>query len=274
MRYITKHGKKVIGIAFLLIVFVGGGSCLGRKQEAFKGFEIPGVPPGYFEKWEYFTVDSEVVKEKAKEFFGGREYKAIWKWDTDGDGKIEYLLIEPHPEIVKGIKSGILIGEDGEVKLIIDRDKGFYTPEYMVEDFERKGIKKGEVGCIRLLYHKNDGRGNSMVFTKKDREKLKKRRIMTELGIMWYERMDKDLKLFPPGEIWIEKYYNPNKDRVEYMVYDFMYIPEEKVYENARKAIKNYRINKSKGIVFDPVNFDPENPEEVKKYIQSLKEKK
>lgn len=279
MKCMAKVFMTIILVTFLFGIV----SCSEGKQ---KEVEIPGVPPGYFEKWEYFTVDSEVVKEKAKEFFGGREYKAIWKWDTDGDGKIDYLLIEPHPKIVKGIKGGILIGEDGEIKLIIDRNKGIYTPEYMIDDFKRGGIREGEVECIRLLYYKDKGRGDSMVFTKEERDKIRKEGDPgRELGIIWYQIMDKDLKLMiyateksdkkriTEGAGMIEKYYYVKENKVEYIQYSFNFISEEKIYNDSIKALSNYRLNKSKGIVFDPVNFDPENPEEVRKYIESIKKK-
>ncbi len=266
MKYITKVFTIIILVTFLFGIV----SCSHGKQKEVK---IPGVPPGYFEKWEYFTVDSEVVKKKAKEFFGGREYKAIWKWDTDGDGKIEYLLIELHPKIVKGIKGGILIGEDGEVKLIIDRNKGFYTPEYVVDDFKRGGIRNGEVDGIRLLYYKDKGRGDSMIFTKKDKEEVKQPQI--QLGTIWYQLIDRDLKLIAgKEECWIYKGYNKIINKIEYIMYDFIAgDTEEMYYKRINKAISNYRLNKSKGIVFDPVNFDPENSEEVRKYIESIKKK-
>ncbi len=265
--------RRVSIIVILITIITYGIVGCAEKGKEVEVKEIPGVPPGYFEKWEYFAVDSEVVKEKAKAFFGGREYKAIWKWDTDGDGKIEYLLVELHPKIVKGIKGGILIGEDGEVKLIIDRNKGIYTPEYMIDDFKRDGIREGEVGCIRFLYYKDKNRGESVIFTKKEREKIERPQ---QIGIMWYSLIDKDLKLIGgKGECWIYKGYNKREEKVFYELYDFgAGDTEERYYNRMKKFIEKYRLNKSKGIVFDPVNFNPENPEEVSNYIKSLKEEK
>ncbi|NPV39709.1 MAG: hypothetical protein HPY78_10625 [Brevinematales bacterium] len=265
----------------IVVILVFGGSCSGGKQ---KEVEIPGVPPGYFEKWEYFPVDSEVVKEKAKEFFGGREYKAIWKWDTDGDGKIDYLLIEPHPKIVKGIKGGILIGEDGEVKLIIDRNKGIYTPEYVVEDFKREGIREGEVECIRFLFSKDDRYAFShAIFTKNDKKKFN--RIPVVFWVFAYQLIDRDLKLITSGSsreeetiimegvIYISKVYDPQKEKVVYEMGYASFESEENLYKQAMADISTYRLNKSKGIVFDPVNFDPENQKEVRRYRESVKKR-
>ncbi|URA10583.1 hypothetical protein [Thermospira aquatica] len=278
-----KQIAKILMVMILLLEIV---SCSKERQKEAKSrdgsgemAEIPGVPEGYFEKWEYFTVDSEIVKEKAKNFFGGGEYKAIWKWDTDGDDKIDYLLVELHPKIVKGIKKGLLIGEDGEIKMMIDLNKGFYTPTKMIEDFKRAGIREGEVGCIRLLYYKKE-----MIFTKSRREEIRKSgKIGEELGTLYYDDLDRDLKLqiagsnLPKKEEYmasaniIKKYYDVRTDKVEYLPLSLYFMPEEKYYENRKKTTEGCRKNKSKGIAFDPVNFDPENPEEVSNYIKSLK---
>jgi hypothetical protein len=185
---------------------------------------------------------------------------------------------------VKGIKGGILIGEDGEVKIVIDRNRGFYTPQNEIWNFKKMGFKEGEIESIRLLFYRRK-EGYPLEFTQQERKRLKKvERVPIEIGVFQYQLIDKNLKLIAPWylnqkfnvsewSIFISKTYVPREDRVYYEMYDASFMSEEKAYENIRWSINQYRLNKSKGIVFDPVNFNPDNPEEVSNYIKSLKSK-
>ena len=218
----------------------------------------------YLEKWESFQVDHPLAEREFKKYFRGSPYRIIWKWDTDGDDKIDYLGVEEYPGIVKGIKRGILVSEDGEIKMYIDRDKGFYTPREKVFDFERIGFRKGEVECIRLLFINDE-----MKFNKNQLENYRKAakepsRFSIEIGIFYFQSLDKDLKVITH---WDDK----NASYIENMIWKLLwqgdwkihyiiYNPDtvEEAYKIIEENLSQYRENKSKGLVYDPVNFNPD----------------
>ncbi|URA10667.1 hypothetical protein [Thermospira aquatica] len=218
----------------------------------------------YLEKWESFKVDHPLVERRFKEYFGGAPYRVIWKWDTDGDDKIDYLGVEEYPGIYKGIERGILISEDGEIKMYIDRDKGFYTPTYKVYDFERIGFKKGEIECIRLLFINDE-----MKFTSKQLKSYKEAskepsNSSLEVGEFDFQLLDKDLKVIthwddenaPYIDNMIWKLLWQKDWKIYYIIYNPNTVEEE--YELEKSILNEYRVNKSKGLVYDPINFDPD----------------
>jgi hypothetical protein len=231
----------------------------GVREDFFKDFMNL-----YLERWGNYEVEHSMAKKVLNEYFGDSKYRIIWKWDTDGDDKIDYLGVEEYPGIVKGIKRGILVSEDGEIKMYIDRDKGFYTPREKVFDFERIGFRKGEVECIRLLFINDE-----MKFNKNQLENYRKAakepsEVSIEIGVFCFQALDKDLKVIThwsdKNASYVEGFYIRKllwqKDwKVYYLIYGY---DEDDVFQLEKELLLSYRENKSKGLVYDPVNFNPD----------------
>jgi len=110
----------------------------------------------YNEKWGQYTVpDKELVK-KVTQLLSSKDFRVIWNWDTDADGVKEYFCVVMEPSVKKSIRRGVLIDAKGNVKLVMDLNKGIYTEKYQVYDFKRMHILPGEIKCIRLLFEKSD----------------------------------------------------------------------------------------------------------------------
>ncbi len=109
-------------------------------------------------KWADYKVKSDRFLKVFKKYFGVTPYRVVWHWDMDGDGYRDFLAVEVHPKVNRGVKRGILVDALGVIKLYIDNVKGIYAPDKnkggvrMILDLERLGIKKGELACFSLGY--------------------------------------------------------------------------------------------------------------------------
>ncbi len=109
-------------------------------------------------KWADYKVKSERPLKVFKKYFGNTQYRVVWFWDMDGDGYRDFLAVEVHPKVNRGVKRGILVDALGVIKLYIDNVKGIYAPNKnkqgvrMILDLKRMGIRRGELACFSLGY--------------------------------------------------------------------------------------------------------------------------
>lgn len=226
----------------------------GVKKETFDNYmEL------YLQKWENYQVDSQAVLKVFESYFGTSPYRVIWKWDTDGHGKISYLGVEECPGIYKGIKRGILVTEDGLIKMIIDRNKGFYNDSDKIYNFEKMGLRKDEIECIRLLFIRKDV----------ELKQINVNNSMWVTGGFVFQLIDKDFDLITHRKdinapylfysIGIYLQGLQEKDwKVSYEMFNPVAEPAT-IYKEEKESIDKYRENKTKGIVVKPINFDPDS---------------
>ncbi len=109
-------------------------------------------------KWSFYKVKSKNALAQFKKYFKDTPYKVIWHWDIDGDGIKDSLAVEVFSKINRGIKRGILVDENGKVKLYIDTIRGVYAPGHkngsmnMIVDLKRMGVRPGELSCFAIGY--------------------------------------------------------------------------------------------------------------------------
>jgi len=178
-----------------------------------------------------------VVKEGADKYFSGRPYIVLVGMDINKDGKKEYFAVEPYSGVHRGILSGIIIGEDGKIQLYLDREKGIYGPGYMLLDFEKMGLKPGEVGCLRLGFSSDSI--NEMTFYIQSMD--------NELNVINHHN---DLLRSSIYKDRIVVYRNVKTQEKTYGLFDLGFLSEEKMYQLNQKIVSDFRANKAKGIVF------------------------
>ena len=111
----------------------------------------------YGSKWSFYEVKSKKTLSVFKKYFKNIPYKVIWHWDIDGDGYKDSLAVEVFQKVNRGIKRGILVDENGKIKLFIDTVRGVYAPDYKkggfytIVDLSRLGIQN-EISCYSIGY--------------------------------------------------------------------------------------------------------------------------
>lgn len=198
------------------------------------------------------TNVSDTVQERAKKYYRGKSFFILMGKDINKDGVREYLVVEPYPGVHRGILSGVIMEENGNIQLYMDRKKGMYGPDYMVMDYKRMGLKKGEVECIRLGYSEENA------------ERL-----------FFIQLLDKDLNVISHhGDIFmgslfsdiIVAYYDPETGERTYDLMHQEFLPsDEEVYKLLQRMIKGYRENKAKGIVWKYPEYEEDRKREIRK---------
>lgn len=209
----------------------------------------------YLEKWGSYTVDSEAAKKAFKIYFGTNSFQVIWKWETEGDGKTNYLGVEEYPGIVKGIKRGLLVSEEGAVKMVIDRNNGFYDSDRKIFDFNSVGYYPNEVECIRLLFRKKD-----VELTKKQLNQYKKDNNSGQIGIFYFQLIDNNRKVIA-SDTNVQAVYEYNGIMVildNWKVSYYMFGLGDNPYSNYQYDLDQYRIKKAKNLLFDIYNDNPD----------------
>lgn len=200
----------------------------------------------YFYIEHYYTIDHPAALQRIEEYFGGTNFKVIWKWHIDDREHLEYLAVEEYPGIYKGIKKGIVVDELGKVHFYIDRDSGITSPlpnadrDYLLYNFKEMGLYPGNVGCIRLLYLRSDTDINDVAFDPDNAISI--------------QLLNKELKVI--------SFYTDTAVRFEARMCSFVgpgefAVSDEELLQAARNAIQRYRNNQRNGLLFSPVNFIP-----------------
>lgn len=97
-------------------------------------------------RFDYFKIESKKTRKVIDKYFGNKNYKVIWNYRIGDNNKRVYFAIEECLKLYNGFRKGIIVQDDGEVKVYFDPDKGIYGPNKNIVDFKRIGFKKGEVG--------------------------------------------------------------------------------------------------------------------------------
>lgn len=240
----------------------------------------------YGPEWSNYQVTSKKTLAVLKKYFNETPYRVIWHWDVDGCGYNDYLAVEVHPEIRRGIKRGLLVDENGKVKMYIDTIKGVYAPDYLrggvhkILELKKLGIKENELACYAIGYITPQKKGEGMThygitlntqnvakFNKlyEKQKEERRRRGLVQMSFLYggfeLQRIDKNLKVMGT------EYLNIN---AAYRTTDFIqaeYIPEEKRaifnlitgsfgleehYHYKKGFVTKYRIAKIRGLTFSP----------------------
>jgi hypothetical protein len=223
---------------------------------------------GYTNKYEFYTLetvkDEKVIKVFNK-YFKDQKYIIIFIGDMNADGDDDYFAVIEYPGIYKGIKEGLISDNKGNIEMYFDTEIGIYkNKKEIYYDLKRIGFKKGEISCIRLLVSEED-----FIYTpddlKKEVEKYgQSKNLHVNVGGWYFQFLDRDLKVISDSSNqifaqydsqFISRYAIPAKKEVYFQ--QLIPFSEEETYEDLQYALEEYRENKKKGLVFDPINYIP-----------------
>jgi hypothetical protein len=290
--------KNILFINFLIILFCSilsnAENNYDRRKESLK--EKVKIPDGvdrdfylrylslYRPEWSDYRVTSKKTLEVFKKYFKEKPYRVIWHWDVDGCGYNDYLAVEVHPKIRRGVKRGILVDELGRIKMYIDTIKGIYAPDtikggiYMIYDLMQAGIRESELECYSIGYIAPQKRGEGQTlygisfnvediakYNKKfeqEREEMKKNGIVPFFamyyGRFYFQLFDKDLKIMKCvndknllyiSNVYIMAFYYAHEKRVLFELFTASFSLREH-YKNEKRHIEMYRKCKKEGKVF------------------------
>lgn len=262
---------------FIILILVSTFSCK-KNNEEIKGITLDENSvleinkkfflSGYTYRYESYTLDpkeDEKVIKVFNEYFKDQKYIIIFIGDINADGGDDYFAVIEYPGIYKGIKEGLIIDYNGNIEMYFDTVTGIYKNKNEIYcDLNRIGYKKGEVSCIRVLLNQDD-----FLYTQHDSQKVfdkygQYKNLGVEVDGWHFQFIDKDLKVISVSSnqifaqydsVSILKFAKP----AEYEVYFQLSMPfsEEERYEDLQFALEEYRENKKKGLVFDPINLIP-----------------
>lgn len=280
LRYISV----TIMLLFSVVMNEAGNAEMSKEErkmarvEIMQTMHIPdGVDPEdyvnylakYGPEWGDHTVKGEKPLKLLKNFFKNTPYRTIWYWDIDGDGLKDYLCVEVYPKIRRGIKRGILVDEQGTVKLYIDTDKGVYTKDSVLLNLKKLGHMPGEVACYSIGYIPYHGKGDffrsGVGATKEVIERIKEkygntRIFRSQIGAFSLQRIDKDLYNIGADSIdqnapyrasdgfFID--YNLVDKRSEFELFNYFYLNNEQIHEKKNFFLKKNREAKKQGQLF------------------------
>jgi len=209
----------------------------------------------YNAKWGDYPVQDKALVKKARRLLSSKEFRVIWNWDTDADGVKEYFCVVMDPSVKKSIRKGVLIDAKGNVKLVMDLNKGIYTEKYQVYDFKRMGILPGEIKCIRLLFEKNDIR-TTKEYWQEQNKKLPPGGNSNIHDIIMFQLIDQDDNLFgiplvgtnrellQYEKFYIDKWTSIRPLSVRWTIMNPRGESEALMYSDYRKMSQSYRKRK------------------------------
>ncbi len=132
-------------IFLFLIVFIMV-SC-DKKATGYKGNDM------YFKKFfnhvvenpfPNYDIDHENVRKTINNYFKNNNWKVVFKYNLGLNKEILYFVVEEveKDKYYNAIKKGIFIWENGEIHGYLDSQKGIYSNQSYIVDFEKLGLVK------------------------------------------------------------------------------------------------------------------------------------
>lgn len=252
--------KKTIIISILMLVT---SSCSSRQfLEGMKKNNIV-FYEGYVQQW----LDEEVppaVDKIAQTYISGKR-TLIWRGDMNADGKDEYFIAEKFPDVHHAVTQAVILDERGRLYFSVNTRDGVKSFEKTILDFQRMGLRDGEVASVRLIFTEKN-----LLFSQKmhqhvlsgDGKNLSDERYLNYGSGCAVQLLDKDSACIGYSTYMVEgnrKYYKEPvqkttliyRDRVEtfFQLYWGGAGSEERYYNFSRKWIENYRREKEAGIM-------------------------
>lgn len=211
-----------------------------KKKKRVGAFFVQDIVKKPFES---YKIESKKAKEIIDKYFNSNNYKVIWNCKLGKNKMKIYFAVEEEPKLYKGIKRGIIVREDGVVKAYFEPDKGVYTPERKIIDFNRIGFNKNEVGYFILTTN-----GNTVKYYADTNKGGADFTVL--LADKKYNAITNPTAIKAPSAwfFYIGVLKEKSEDIPILFNYETEHDTEEKSYKRMRKRLKQYRESMKKNI--------------------------